>query len=401
MTAGIDGCLRVFDFRLRLLAWFEDFNAGPVMSVSFCVPSIESQEVQEKGEGGVVLPDFVVSSSRGTILLVEAASFESPDPDQRGGLLIHQGLPGSITALCPVPAAKVDRSEAGGEEGEGSIRMQRLAALASDVSPLYSRKRLPLYYAATSRGDVVLWDSNTFQPVVAVSLCGAIDPSQDGETLALAQKRQAEQLSFALPSDPTAPLQTQAYPHITALCLCTRRDSGTKGREGIRGISYVAAGTSNGSVFLLDPTTLAVVTKLKHVTRSPTVTRRNVVPCITGIKYNSAQGLLSIRDNQRSIAVLVRDGGNPRAPKRGSRPKATAKPQTQGPTRDLDAPVVGDTYSEDSEDINLTIQDAPEMPSEERGWADEEDVYVVLARNALPLRSPPLFLEPERGAAPE
>lgn len=35
VTGGEDGFVRFFDFQMRIVAWFEDLDSGPITSISF------------------------------------------------------------------------------------------------------------------------------------------------------------------------------------------------------------------------------------------------------------------------------------------------------------------------------------------------------------------------------
>lgn len=38
VTGGLDGSVRMFDFRLRLLSWYENIESGPITSISIVMP---------------------------------------------------------------------------------------------------------------------------------------------------------------------------------------------------------------------------------------------------------------------------------------------------------------------------------------------------------------------------
>lgn len=38
ITGGVDGAVRMFDFRLRLLSWYENLESGPITSISIAMP---------------------------------------------------------------------------------------------------------------------------------------------------------------------------------------------------------------------------------------------------------------------------------------------------------------------------------------------------------------------------
>ena len=114
VTGGLDGAVRMFDFRLRLLSWYENIEAGPITSISIVMPqaphseafgptSGDTRQDQLKQQfGSVILRDFIVGTQRGSIVLVAAAVFELVEPERRRGDLLYQGLPGRVTAsLAP------------------------------------------------------------------------------------------------------------------------------------------------------------------------------------------------------------------------------------------------------------------------------------------------------------
>ena len=61
VSGGQDGHVRFFDFDFRVVAWFEDLDAGPVSSVSF---AHQPHTLKTPGEDGAAFscPDFVVST---------------------------------------------------------------------------------------------------------------------------------------------------------------------------------------------------------------------------------------------------------------------------------------------------------------------------------------------------
>ena len=61
VSGGAEGHIRFFDFDFRIIAWFEDLDAGPVSSVSF---AHQPHTLKTPGEDGAAFscPDFVVST---------------------------------------------------------------------------------------------------------------------------------------------------------------------------------------------------------------------------------------------------------------------------------------------------------------------------------------------------
>jgi len=89
-----DGVIRVFDTALRLLAWAEDLDAGPITSISFEVGGGHFQQSTDSLQGGnhvgaASLPPFIVATSRALVLSVDpSAAFGALDADARRGQLV-------------------------------------------------------------------------------------------------------------------------------------------------------------------------------------------------------------------------------------------------------------------------------------------------------------------------
>jgi WD40 repeat protein/Ca2+-binding EF-hand superfamily protein len=97
-----DGAVRFYDFYLRLEAWFEDLQAGPVTSVSLAMQPCP-HAVGEGGSPGLLfwVPDILVGTANGFIVGVESEVFEQPRADDRRGTLLLQGLPSSsVSCAC-------------------------------------------------------------------------------------------------------------------------------------------------------------------------------------------------------------------------------------------------------------------------------------------------------------
>jgi cilia- and flagella-associated protein 251 len=99
-----DGAIRFYDFYLRLEAWFEDLNAGPVLSVSFAMQSCPYAP-NEAGQPGLKFwaPDFIVGTKDSFVVGVESRLFDEVRKEDRRGTLLMQGLSGSVVALACHP----------------------------------------------------------------------------------------------------------------------------------------------------------------------------------------------------------------------------------------------------------------------------------------------------------
>lgn len=99
-----DGGIRFYDKYLRLEAWFEDLNAGPVMALSF---SIQANPFHpgEAGKPGLKfwVPDFIVATSEAFVVGVESSLFDEIRKEDRCGTLLMQGMNDSVVAVAAHP----------------------------------------------------------------------------------------------------------------------------------------------------------------------------------------------------------------------------------------------------------------------------------------------------------
>ncbi|KAG6619353.1 WD repeat-containing protein 66 [Phytophthora cinnamomi] len=86
-----DGAVRFYDFDFRLVAWFEDMNAGPL-----------STRQGDDGESFHV-PDFIVSTASAFIVGMSAGLFAEHEAERRRGTLLMQGINDSIHGLAAHP----------------------------------------------------------------------------------------------------------------------------------------------------------------------------------------------------------------------------------------------------------------------------------------------------------
>ncbi|KAJ0392559.1 hypothetical protein P43SY_000538 [Pythium insidiosum] len=118
-----DGAVRFYDFDFRLVAWFEDLNAGPVMSISFAatnVPSLGTQSPPPRDRSGsrrtgsaaqdaandddfFQVPDFIVATSSAFIVGLSASLFAEHASEKRRGTLLMQGINDEIHGLATHP----------------------------------------------------------------------------------------------------------------------------------------------------------------------------------------------------------------------------------------------------------------------------------------------------------
>lgn len=112
VVAGEDGCVRFYDFSLRIMAWYEDLNAGPVTSVSFASNAPSSID---DSASDFVCPDFVVGTSTSYIIGVECSLFQEIEPENRRGAVLVQGIGDHAPCIAAHPT--MDRLVIGVADG--------------------------------------------------------------------------------------------------------------------------------------------------------------------------------------------------------------------------------------------------------------------------------------------
>lgn len=133
VTGGMDGSVKFLDTKLRLVAWFDELNGGPIISISFDRPLNTVEEARDTTTGEVMdhlqvegttaasvftAPDFMVSTAHSMIIDVPAKAFHTAngaaDEVVRGRLIV-QGQDQSIECLAAHP--KLSRVAIGGLSG--------------------------------------------------------------------------------------------------------------------------------------------------------------------------------------------------------------------------------------------------------------------------------------------
>lgn len=112
VTGGLEGFVRFLDQKLRIVAWFEELNGGPVISVSFdrhinednIAATASSTGAGTAADGAEFsCPDFVVSTANAMIIDVPARAFSSTDPEIQRGRLLVQGQDQPIMCVAAHP----------------------------------------------------------------------------------------------------------------------------------------------------------------------------------------------------------------------------------------------------------------------------------------------------------
>ncbi|KAG5477038.1 hypothetical protein LSCM1_05376 [Leishmania martiniquensis] len=126
VTGGMDGIVKFLDAKLRLVAWFDDLNGGPIVSISFDrVPPVTVEEARAAAPEQVdshlltestaaanlfTAPDFMVSTAHSMIIDVPSKAFHTPGAAAHAGpnaaargRLIVQGQDRAIQCLAAHP----------------------------------------------------------------------------------------------------------------------------------------------------------------------------------------------------------------------------------------------------------------------------------------------------------
>lgn len=118
ISGGMDGHVKFLDTKLRVVAWYEDLNAGPIISLSVDRPLLSVEESiadnETKAQRNALLAstaaasqflavDFMVSTANAMIVDVPFRSFHSASKKLLKGHLIVQGQDHAIHSVCTHP----------------------------------------------------------------------------------------------------------------------------------------------------------------------------------------------------------------------------------------------------------------------------------------------------------
>lgn len=105
VTAASDGHVRFFDFEFRVVAWFEDLDAGPIVSLSFARAQPGAAHAAMTASAGTLkCPDFVVGTLNALIISCTASMFDELDEANRRGSLLVQGNDAAVHGLALHPS---------------------------------------------------------------------------------------------------------------------------------------------------------------------------------------------------------------------------------------------------------------------------------------------------------
>jgi len=102
VSGGADGHIRFYDFEFRIIAWFEDLDAGAIASISFAVPS--SAKKASAPSSVLTCPDFVTGTHNALIVSCVPGMFDELVPEKRRGMLLVQGQDAAVHGLAAHPS---------------------------------------------------------------------------------------------------------------------------------------------------------------------------------------------------------------------------------------------------------------------------------------------------------
>ncbi|QDZ20581.1 WD40 repeat domain-containing protein [Chloropicon primus] len=94
VTGAADGFVRFFDDKLRLVAWYEDMNAGGVTSVSF-----SSKEVEHCAFSPFNCSEFIIGTGLGQVVRLHSTLFDEVSSENRKGECLFRGIPGKVSSM--------------------------------------------------------------------------------------------------------------------------------------------------------------------------------------------------------------------------------------------------------------------------------------------------------------
>jgi WD40 repeat protein len=112
-----DGAVRFYDLRFRIIAWFEDLNAGAVTSVSFAAN--RPSHPADSNPDMFSVPDFIVGTRLALVVGVEASAFEEVSRSETARKLEVRGEAGSESGGGRAVGRNEGTKEGGREGGRG------------------------------------------------------------------------------------------------------------------------------------------------------------------------------------------------------------------------------------------------------------------------------------------
>ena len=105
MSGGSDGFVKFLDHKLRIEAWFEEFDLGPIISISFEKTKEKSTiyEDEKISSEEFYCPDFIIQTKAAFIAKAKSSAFNNYDVDGMRGRIIAISQNESIQSLAVHP----------------------------------------------------------------------------------------------------------------------------------------------------------------------------------------------------------------------------------------------------------------------------------------------------------
>lgn len=114
LVAGFsNGSIRFYDFRYRVVAWFDNFNIGPITSISFANNTMAnpSQFLYKEGGEEIEPPfasqDFIVIDMTARITLLRSSLFDEIENSSKKGTVILNSIVSPIKYIVVRPNSNV------------------------------------------------------------------------------------------------------------------------------------------------------------------------------------------------------------------------------------------------------------------------------------------------------
>jgi WD40 repeat protein len=171
VTGGSDGYVRFYDFKLRMVAWFDYFNNGAITSVDFCrtgkpLPAVMSAENFD-------CEDFLFGTTDGQIVTAGSELLQQLEVEDRRGTVVVQGFDGAVVCTATHPSAPFAlASTSSGKLYKLDLAGSILGAL--EIPTMAAMEYTPdgslAICGAAADGQIFVLDSETLDEVQALSV---------------------------------------------------------------------------------------------------------------------------------------------------------------------------------------------------------------------------------------
>ena len=208
VTGGSDGFVRFYDFKLRMVAWFDYFNNGPVTSIDFArtgkdVPAMLTAENFD-------CEDFVFGTGSAQIVTAGTELLQQLEMEDRRGTVVLSGFEGPIASVATHPAIPVALAST----STGRLHVADLAGGVTgsrELEPISSMAYTPdgslVMCGAAAAGTVHVLDASTLEDVQSLSVLEGpverVEVSPDGQAFATVDSTRATTI-FKFMEDPEA-----------------------------------------------------------------------------------------------------------------------------------------------------------------------------------------------------